>query len=267
MIIEHTSRASVFHTSHPDDPNPNPVPPPLPPSSARSTFNSAMIYSARTGVRPDIITSHHCMPSRMTLGLLIEGLASKCALLAQLFADSTPYNRDLDIPSLQAGLEMLGFKGSGTEPMVSPVTGRVLLCEVYLVPLDYMKLAQHVCEDKAQWRTIGAINARTRQPPAGKSRGGGLRVGEMEKDCLVASGCSLMLGQVMKSASDGMDLDVCSACGLPAHPKSHFAGPRLPHCRVCRRYAGIRRVNVPYSLVWIMHVLLAMHIRTRLLVK
>lgn len=144
-----------------------------------------------SGVKPDLIFSPHSLPSRMTISHLIEVLGGKVAALSGRYINATSFNAEPQ-ENLRKELLELGFRENGTEVMYNPITGEELQARIYIGNMYYLKL-KHMVANKLHSRASGRIQLLTRQPIEGRARGGGLRLGEMEKDCLVAHGASLLL--------------------------------------------------------------------------
>ena len=145
-----------------------------------------MLYRAedmpftQDGVSPDIIVNPHAIPSRMTVGHLIEALLSKLCTLTGDSGDGTPFTR-LTVPQISKWLHELGYQRSGYEVMYNGHTARPLQDQIFLCPTYYQRLKLMV-EDKIHSRARGPVNMLTRQPMEGRAREGGLRFGEMERD-------------------------------------------------------------------------------------
>jgi DNA-directed RNA polymerase II subunit RPB2 len=135
-----------------------------------------------SGVRPDIIINPHAIPSRMTIGQLKETILGKVLLELGLFGDGTPFG-ELNITDICAELLKLGYESNGNEIMYNGLTGEQHECSVFIGPVFYQRL-KHMVNDKAHSRSIGPMVNLTRQPAEGRSRDGGLRFGEMERDCV-----------------------------------------------------------------------------------
>ena len=137
------------------------------------------------GVTPDIIVNPHAIPSRMTVGHLIEALLSKVCTLLGESGDGTPFTR-LTVLQVSEWLHALGFQRSGNEVMFNGHTGRKLQEQIFLCPTYYQRL-KHMVDDKIHSRARGPVAMLTRQPMEGRAREGGLRFGEMERDWCVAT--------------------------------------------------------------------------------
>ena len=131
----------------------------------------------KEGIIPDIIMNPHSQPSRMSCGQLIETLAAKEAAINGHFVDATPFN-DYDALQLPEMLKKLGYSSTGTEPMYCGLTGRRMDCEIFIGPVYQIRL-KHMVQDKVHGRATGSRQALTRQPLEGRSRDGGLKIGEI----------------------------------------------------------------------------------------
>jgi len=165
-----------------------------------------------SGIVPDIIFNPHGIPSRMTVGQLLEILAGKVAALSGRYIEAPAFNPTNE-KELREMLKSLGFKESGKEIMYDGKTGRKFEAEIFIGCSFYMKL-DHLVSNKLQSRARGPITLLTRQPTEGRSKEGGLRLGEMEKDCLLAHGAVLTLKE--RFDSDKVILPVCKKCGMVA---------------------------------------------------
>jgi DNA-directed RNA polymerase II subunit RPB2 len=168
------------------------------------------------GIVPDIIINPHAIPSRMTIGHLVECLLSKVATLLGQEGDATPFT-DLTVESVSQVLRSKGFQSRGLEIMYHGHTGRKLQAQVYLGPTYYQRL-KHMVDDKIHSRARGPVQILTRQPVEGRSRDGGLRFGEMERDCMISHGVAGFLKERLFEASDAYRLHVCDMYVRPACP-------------------------------------------------
>ncbi|MCD4666844.1 DNA-directed RNA polymerase subunit B [archaeon] len=165
-----------------------------------------------TGITPDIMFSPHSIPSRMTISHLLEILAGKVGALDGRYVDGTTFDSESE-ESLRNNLFKLGFREDGTETMYNGITGERYDAKIFVGNMYYLKL-KHMVANKIHSRASGRVQLLTRQPIEGRGKGGGLRVGEMEKDCFVAHGASLLLKE--RFDSDKTILPVCEVSGLMA---------------------------------------------------
>ncbi|MEM4500448.1 MAG: DNA-directed RNA polymerase subunit A' [Candidatus Woesearchaeota archaeon] len=165
-----------------------------------------------SGIIPDIIFNPHGLPSRMTIGQLLEILAGKAGAIAGRIINAPPFNPTRE-EELKEILKRLGFKESGKEIMYDGKTGRKFTVDIFIGCTYYMKL-DHLVSNKLQARSRGPVTLLTRQPTEGRSKEGGLRLGEMEKDCLLAHGAVLTLKE--RFDSDKFSIPICRECGMIA---------------------------------------------------
>lgn len=172
---------------------------------------------SESGILPDVIINPHAFPSRMTIGMFIESLAGKSGSLHGMAQDSTPFQFE-DAPGKTAHeffghqLKEAGFNFHGTEPMYSGITGEELGADIYMGVVYYQRL-RHMVNDKFQVRTTGPVNPLTGQPVKGRSKGGGIRIGEMERDSLLAHGTAFLMQDRLMNCSDYGRGWVCRGCG------------------------------------------------------
>ena len=164
------------------------------------------------GVCPDIVMNPHGFPSRMTVGKLMELLAGKAGVLEGKFHYGTAFGGDR-VDDLCADLVRHGFNYAGKDYLTSGITGEPLSAYIFFGPVYYQKL-KHMVLDKMHARSKGPRAVLTRQPTEGRSRDGGLRLGEMERDCLIGYGASMLLLERLMISSDIFEVDVCGKCGL-----------------------------------------------------
>lgn len=164
------------------------------------------------GICPDIIMNPHGFPSRMTVGKLIELLAGKAGVLGGKFHYGTAFGGD-KVADVSEDLIRHGFNYAGKDYLTSGITGEPLSVYVFFGPVYYQKL-KHMVLDKMHARSKGPRAVLTRQPTEGRSREGGLRLGEMERDCLIGYGASMLLLERLMLSSDSFEVDVCGSCGL-----------------------------------------------------
>lgn len=151
------------------------------------------------GIRPDLIINPHALPSRMTLGQLIESVLGKIGLEKGAKADSTAFNTEIQYKD---ELNRMGYHSSGTEVLCNGMTGEILESDIFIGPTYYLRL-KHMVEDKINFRERGPNTALTRQPVQGRSNEGGLRIGEMERDGVIANGMSSFVRESMMTRGDG----------------------------------------------------------------
>lgn len=164
------------------------------------------------GLTPDLIINPHAIPSRMTIAHLIECLLSKVGALTGQEGDATPFT-DVTITKISDLLRAAGYQQRGFEVMYNGHTGQKLMAQVFLGPTYYQRL-RHMVDDKIHARARGPVQILTRQPVEGRARDGGLRFGEMERDCMISHGASAFLKERLMDVSDAFRVHVCEICGL-----------------------------------------------------
>jgi DNA-directed RNA polymerase I subunit RPA2 len=247
------------------------------------------------GVVPDVLINPHAFPSRMTIGMLVESLAGKSGSLHGQFQDSTPFrfdekNRVVDYFGEQ--LASAGYSYHGTETMYSGVTGEPLHTHIYIGVVYYQRL-RHMINDKSQVRALGPVNNITKQPVKGRKKHGGIRLGEMERDSLLAHGTAFMLHDRLMNSSDRHIALVCKGCKSLISPYStksmstelntldaskssvanvttlgaglsQRATRRQPTCSFCNTGEHITIVAVPYVFRYLINELAGMNVRLQL---
>jgi DNA-directed RNA polymerase subunit B len=161
------------------------------------------------GVRPDLMFNPHSIPSRMTVGYLMELLAGKAAATSGRIIDGTPFSGE-SVEDLENQLETLGFRNDGKETMYNGVTGKKMDAKIYIGNMYYLKL-KYMVKNRLHARGTGKVALLTRQPIEGRSRGGGLRLGEMEQQALAGHGAALLLKE--RYDSDKTKIHICTDCG------------------------------------------------------
>lgn len=163
-------------------------------------LNSADVMFSGAGVAPDKIFNPQGIPSRMTHGMLLESVSAKEGVLTGKFHDATPFT-DFDLEQVEADLAKTGYDRCGDEIMYNGFTGEPMESPITFWPTYYQRL-KHMVADKMHARALGPIQALTKQPAEGRSKMGGLRLGEMERDCLIAHSCAWFLKEKMVDSSD-----------------------------------------------------------------
>ena len=211
------------------------------------------------GIKPDIIFNPHGLPSRMTVGYLLELLAGKAGCLGGEIIDGTSFSGESKL-ELEDKLQDLGFRYDGKETMYNGITGKRMATKIFIGNLYYLKL-KYMVANKIHGRASGKIALLTRQPIEGRSRGGALRLGEMEQQALVAHGASLLLKE--RYDSDKVVLYICDKCGSIATEDN--IRNRIV-CPVCNSEDS-EPVEISYVFKLLLEELQGMHIHTKLKLK
>ena len=213
-----------------------------------------------SGVRPDIIINPHAIPSRMTIGQLKETLLGKVLVELGLFGDGTSFG-DLNIDDISKKLLSLGYESSGNELLYSGLTGEQVECSVFMGPVFYQRL-KHMVNDKQHSRSIGPMVNLTIQPAEGRSRDGGLRFGEMERDAMISHGAARFTRGRMYDASDKYSVHICKKCGLVA---SYNDKLHIHLCRTCDNRTDFSYVEIPYACKLLFQELTTMNVVPRVM--
>ncbi len=206
----------------------------------------------KDGIRPDIIINPHAIPSRMTIGQLKETLLGKVLVKLGIFGDGTSFG-NLGVKNIAEELQKVGYESYGNEVLYNGLTGEQLETNIFVGPVFYQRL-KHMVSDKQHSRSIGPMVNLTRQPAEGRSRDGGFRIGEMERDVMLAHGMSRFCRERLYSASDKYSAHVCKKCGMIASyndgtqhrmfSKNDFT---IHLCKMCENMTDFARVEIPYS--------------------
>lgn len=205
------------------------------------------------GICPDIIMNPHGFPSRMTVGKMIELLSGKAGILRGGHEYGTAFGGS-KVEDMGDILIAHGFSYSGKDYLTSGITGEPLPAYVFMGPIYYQKL-KHMVQDKMHSRATGPRAILTRQPTEGRSRQGGLRLGEMERDCLIAYGASQLLLERLMLSSDAHEVDVCETCGMMGYQN---------WCQSCESSRGVVRMTMPYAAKLLIQELLSMNVKAAL---
>ena len=206
----------------------------------------------KDGIRPDIIINPHAIPSRMTIGQLKETLLGKVLLELGLFGDGTSFG-NLDVKTISQELQNLGYESYGNELLYNGLTGEQLETNIFIGPVFYQRL-KHMVNDKQHSRSIGPMVNLTRQPAEGRSRDGGFRIGEMERDVMIAHGMSKFCRERLYDVSDKYSVHVCKKCGMVAsyndgnknrmYSNADFT---IHLCKNCDNKTDFAKVEIPYA--------------------
>ena len=208
------------------------------------------------GTVPDIIINPHAFPSRMTINYFLEALGSKSAIHKGIERDCTAFSESSTniINHLYKELGDLGFNSNGYETMSSGYTGEQLSAKIFVGPVYYQRL-KHLVGDKIHARDYGNVQSLTRQPLEGRSRDGGLRFGEMERDCMISHGVSGFLKERLFDMSDSFAINLCDKCGQITTSTTE--------CHVCQ-HDVVKPTAIPYACKLLFQELGAMGIKIAL---
>ena len=212
------------------------------------------------GVRPDLILNPHAIPSRMTIAHLKETLLSKILVEMGLFGDGTSFC-ELDVKVICDELLKAGFESNGNEILYNGLTGEQHECSVFTGPIFYQRL-KHMVADKQHSRSNGPMVNLTRQPAEGRSRDGGLRFGEMEKDTTVAHGAARFTKERLFDVSDKYHVYTCKKCGMIASYNDEI---HVHKCRTCDNRTDFSYVALPYACKLMFQELQTMNVVPRII--
>jgi DNA-directed RNA polymerase II subunit RPB2 len=238
------------------------------------------------GIRPDLIINPHALPSRMTIGQLVECLFGKVCAMYGAFGDSTPFQSRG--PGYDVYGKMLveeGFNATGNQLLYNGQTGEQIHADIFIGPTYYMRL-KHMVKDKINYRARGPNAKLTRQPIGGRANDGGLRIGEMERDGVLAHGASYFLNESFMNRGDEYYMAICNKTGaiaaynpnkkiflspLADGPLVYNTNPNNPQEKIVENVSKFGRsfsiVRVPYSFKLLMQELQVMNIQMRLITE
>jgi DNA-directed RNA polymerase II subunit RPB2 len=239
----------------------------------------------KDGIRPDIIINPHAIPTRMTIGQLVETIVGKASAMYGGYADCTAFNnRGSKIGVFGEMLTKAGYHSSGNELLYNGMTGEQLETEIFIGPNYYMRL-KHMVKDKINYRALGPRSALTRQTVGGRANDGGLRIGEMERDSVISHGAAEFLRESLMERGDKYKLAICNTTGLVAiyNPsKNVFMSPMADgpikfitsmdgnetHIENITKYGrSFSIINVPYSLKLLIQELQTINVQMRIITE
>lgn len=207
---------------------------------------------SKNGLKPDLILNPHAIPSRMTIAHLKETLLGKLLIELGMFGDGTSFG-NLDVKTICEELQRVGFESYGNEILYDGHTGKQIETSIFVGPVFYQRL-KHMVNDKEHSRSIGPVVNLTRQPAEGRSRDGGFRIGEMERDVMIAHGMSKFCRERMYNVSDKYAVHVCKRCGMIATFNNGDKGimrgkpgMTVHKCNTCDNVTDFAYVEVPYA--------------------
>ena len=214
------------------------------------------------GTKPDIIINPHAIPSRMTIAQLKETLLGKVLLQLGVFGDGTSFGEQ-PITKIRDLMSSLGMEKNGNEVLYNGMTGEQVEADVFFGPVFYQRL-KHMVNDKAHSRSFGPMVVLTRQPAEGRARDGGLRFGEMERDCMISHGASRFTKDRIYHSSDTFEVHTCKSCGLIAVFNTE---KKIHVCKTCNNRTKFNRIQLPYACKLLFQELITMNIAPRIIAK
>ena len=215
----------------------------------------------KDGVVPDIIINPHAIPSRMTVGHLLETLGAKAACFSGKFADGTSFHGDKE-EEFKAVLKENGFEEYGEEILYDGVSGMQIKSKIYIGVAYYQRL-HHLVSNKMHVRSRGPVQLLTHQPTEGRAREGGLRFGEMERDCLIGYGASMLLKERLLDESDKTTMLVCENCGSIGY---HDFVKNRDNCPLCET-GKLSQAEMSYAFKLLLDEIQSLGIFPRLLLR
>jgi len=223
------------------------------------TYTQEDMPFTKDGISPDLIINPHAIPSRMTIGQLVEAIMGKTGVCLGKFGDSTPFT-GLQVNDICELLSSCGFERNANEIMYNGRNGEQLKCSIFIGPTYYQKL-KHMVDDKVHSRATGPLVLLTRQPSEGRSRDGGLRFGEMERDCMISHGAAGFLKERLMDVSDNYRVFICKKSGLIAavNPDKNI------YNSFSENTTSFSEIRIPYACKLLIQELQTMSISPRLI--
>ena len=212
----------------------------------------------KDGVRPDIIINPHAIPSRMTIGHLVECIFAKLCCIEGVLGDASVFI-PIEQETIYSGLKDNNFNKYGNEILYNGYTGQQIETEIFIGPTYYFRL-KHMVAEKINSRGVGKVMGLTRQPTEGRRKGGGLRIGEMERDTVLSHGISNFIKESMMERSDKFSWCICKRCGTLV---SFNIKENINICKNCNN-DDVAVIQTPYAFKLFIQELETMGIQPRL---
>ena len=216
----------------------------------------------KDGLRPDIIINPHAIPSRMTIAQLKETVLGILLTELGLFGDGSAFNK-MSIEFISEHLKKNGFETNGNSIMYDGLTGKQMDSSIFIGPVYYQRL-KHMVLDKEHSRAFGPMVNATRQPAEGRSREGGLRFGEMERDCMISHGAARFGKERVYDVSDKYKVNICKCCGMIA---SYNDSKNIHKCGTCDNRTNFAEVKLPYACKLLTQELITMNVAPRFITE
>lgn len=220
------------------------------------------------GITPDLIINPQAIPSRMTVGQLMELVTAKASAINGTIADATPFT-GISVESIIDELKAVNFEEYGTDTMYDGFTGKPIQMKIFFGPTFYQRL-KHIVAEKMHARSTGQVQMLTRQPLEGRARDGGLRFGEMERDAMIGHGTVNFLKERFYESSDKYEVFLCDNCG---HMAIGNPVESIYKCQSCSKSStlgfplsssSISKVQIPYAAKLLVHEIISMGVSVRM---
>jgi len=198
----------------------------------------------------------------MTIAQLKETLLGKALIELGLFGDGTSFG-NFEISKICKILQDVGYESNGNQILYNGLTGEQMETSIFIGPVFYQRL-KHMVSDKTHSRSYGPKVNLTRQPAEGRTRSGGLRYGEMERDCMCSHGASRFNKERLYDVSDSFSVYVCNKCGLIA---AYNNEKHIHYCNTCSNRTDFSLVNIPYACKLLFQELISMNIAPRIITE